>query len=127
MPQRFTTGRSLVSFLGNLATEVFSTITKGRSSFYDKCAPIVISSMCFVVFPVSLYNEVNLAKSSLIPAREVLNVRDFAYILVARWSLCLLLGLPLGSPFNETVVWDPIVDRFHKYLVGQKQYFSRVD
>ncbi|XP_028074743.1 uncharacterized protein LOC114277104 [Camellia sinensis] len=71
---------------------------------------------------------VNLAKSKLIPVGEVVHLSVLAAILgckVAQLPVS-YLGLPLGATFKGKWVWDEVVDRVQRRLVGWKrQYLSK--
>jgi len=66
--------------------------------------------------------RVNLSKRALIPVGDVPNVH-----VLARFFGCGVdyppssyLGLPLGAPYKSIVIWDPVVERFHKRLADWK-------
>ncbi|KAH7834405.1 hypothetical protein Vadar_015625 [Vaccinium darrowii] len=73
--------------------------------------------------------KVNLGKSEMIPVGAVDDINGLAQLLgckVARLP-ALYLGLPLGSSFKSTAVWDSVVVRFQK-LIGRVEallYFIR--
>jgi len=64
--------------------------------------------------------KVNLSKSSLIPISEVPNIQYLANFCGCgiRAFPYVYLGLPLGTSFKSKAVWDPVVKRFEKRLVG---------
>ena len=69
--------------------------------------------------------RVNLAKSVIIPIGEVPNVNALAHFFGCRvdYLPSTYLGLPLGASYKRKVVWDPVVERFHKRLAGWKAKF----
>ena len=66
--------------------------------------------------------RVNLAKSSILPVREVDNIQLLAGVLGCNIDSfpCTYLGLLLGARFKEKAIWDPIIGRFDKRLSGWK-------
>jgi len=66
--------------------------------------------------------KVNLSKSSLMLIGEFPNIQYLASFFGC-WVKALpstYLGLPCGASFESKVVWDPVVERFQKRLVGWK-------
>lgn len=63
---------------------------------------------------------VNLAKSKMIPVSEVGILLVFTAILECKVATLPVsyLGLPLGATFKATRVWDGVVDRVQRHLVG---------
>ncbi|XP_059630150.1 uncharacterized protein LOC132273143 [Cornus florida] len=69
--------------------------------------------------------KVNVGKSVLVPVSDVPNIGMLASILGCRIGSFPIsyLGLPLGAPSRCVGVWDPVVDRFERRLVGWKQQY----
>ena len=74
--------------------------------------------------------RINLSKSVIIPIGEVPNVNVWAHFFACRvdYLPSSHLGLPLSASYKSKVVWDLIVERFHKRLGGWKaKLLSRGD
>ncbi|XP_028077120.1 uncharacterized protein LOC114279114 [Camellia sinensis] len=72
--------------------------------------------------------KVNLAKSELIPVREVAHLPTLAVILGCKASHLLVsyLGLPLGASYKAKGVWDGVLERVQCQLARWKrQYLSK--
>ena len=81
---------------------------------YLKCILLIFEAMFGL--------RVNLAKSVIIPIGDVPNVNALAHFFGCRvdYLPSTYLGLPLGASYKSKVVWDPVVERFHKRLAGWK-------
>jgi hypothetical protein len=68
---------------------------------------------------------INLSKSELVPLGQVSNVAELANILGCRVSTLPLayLGLPLRAGFKKKVVWNNVVEKFEKRLIGWKRLY----
>ena len=64
--------------------------------------------------------KIYLGKSELVPVGYVSNVRELASILGCRVSTLPLsyLGLPLGATFKKKTIWNYVVEKVEKHLVG---------
>lgn len=72
--------------------------------------------------------HLNLTKSSLIAVGEIPNLELLATDLGCRTASLpsTYLGMPLGFNFKQKEVWDPVIDRMRKRLVGWKaRYLSK--
>ncbi|KAB1199244.1 hypothetical protein CJ030_MR0G025668 [Morella rubra] len=72
--------------------------------------------------------KINLAKSEVIPVGDVSNVGELASILGCRVSALPMtyLGLSFGARFKSVRIWDEILKRMERRLVGGKRmYFSK--
>jgi hypothetical protein len=69
--------------------------------------------------------KINLSKSDLVPVGHVPNVTELASILGCRVSAFPLtyLGLPLGATFKRKTIWNSVVERMEKRLVGWKKLY----
>ena len=69
--------------------------------------------------------KVNVGKSEIVPIGEVSNIQSLANILQCRvGSLPMIyLGMPLGSPYKTTAIWNPILERLEKKLSGWKRLY----
>ncbi len=69
--------------------------------------------------------KINLSKSDLVPVGHVPNVTELASILGCRVSAFSLtyLGLPLGATFKRKTIWNSVVERMEKRLVGWKKLY----
>ena len=66
-----------------------------------------------------------MGKSEIVPIREVRNIQPLANILQCRVSSLpmLYLGMPLGTLYKTTSIWNPILERMEKRLLGWKQLY----
>ena len=69
--------------------------------------------------------KVNVLKTELVPIGEVNNVHTLAEILGCRiGSLPMTyLGMPLGASHKSPSNWNPILEKFHRKLVGWKKLY----
>lgn len=67
--------------------------------------------------------KINLAKYELVYVGIVPNVSGLAHILGYRVSYLPVksLGLPLGAPFKAKFMWDIIIEKMERSLVGLKR------
>ena len=74
---------------------------------------------CFQAF-TGLKVKVNVRKSEIVPIGEVSNIQTLANILQCRvGSLPMLyLGMPLGFLYKTASIWNPILERMEKKLLG---------
>ena len=87
--------------------------------FYDasreQLLSIRLALTCFQAF-TSL--KVNVGKSEIVPIREVSNIQTLANILqcsVGNLPM-IYLGIPLGTLYKTTFIWNPILERMEKKL-----------
>ena len=72
--------------------------------------------------------RVNLAKSEMVPIGDVGNLAVLANILCCRIDQFPMnyLGMPLGSSFKALSIWNPIIEKMERRLVGwQRLYLSK--
>jgi hypothetical protein len=72
--------------------------------------------------------KVNLTKSEIVPIGEVENVDRLASIFGCRVASLPMkyLGLPLGTPYKSTTIWNDIVEKMGRKLAGwKKMYISK--
>ena len=64
--------------------------------------------------------KVNVRKSKIVPVREVNNLDALANILHCRVGNLPMkyLGMPLGTYFKTTSIWNPILKKMEKNLSG---------
>ena len=81
---------------------------------------------CFQAF-TSL--KVNVGKSEIIPIGEVRNIQSLANILQCRVDNLpmIYLGMPLGSLYKTTSIWNSILERMEKKLSGWKRLYLSKD
>ena len=62
-------------------------------------------------------------KSEIVPIGEVSNLYDLASVLPCRVGRLPMkyLGLPLGAPFKETSIWNPILEKVEERVLGSKR------
>ena len=77
---------------------------------------------CFQVFTGL---KVNVGKSEIVPIEEVNNLDALANILQCRVGSLPMkyLGMPLGSSFKTTSIWNPILEKMEKKLSGWKRLY----
>ena len=85
----------------------------------DQLLSIRLALTCFQAF-IGL--KVNVGKSEIVPVGEVGNIDALATILRCRVGSLPLkyLGMPLGTPYKTTSMWNPISERMEKKLSGWK-------
>ena len=69
--------------------------------------------------------HINLGKSELVPVGGIHNLEDLVGLLGCGQSSLPLkhLGLPLGAKFKDLSVWNPILERMERRLVGWKRMY----
>ena len=79
----------------------------------DQLLSIRLALTCFEAF-IGL--KVNAGKSEIVPVGEVENIDVLAAILRCRVGSLPLkyLGMPLGTPYKTTSMWNPILERMEK-------------
>ena len=72
---------------------------------------------CFQAF---MGLKVNVGKSEIVPVGEVNNLDALANILCCRVGSLPMkyLGMPLGTSFKTTSIWNPILEKMEKKLSG---------
>ena len=66
-----------------------------------------------------------MGKSEIVPIEEVHNIQHLANILQCRVSSLpmIYLGMPLGTSYKTTSIWNPILERMEKKLSGWKRLY----
>ena len=61
----------------------------------------------------------------MVPVRVVSNMEVLANILGCNCASLPMkyLGLPLGAKFKESVIWNPIIEKMERRLVGWKRLY----
>jgi hypothetical protein len=79
----------------------------------------------FLYFEAVLGLKVNLAKFEIVSIGEVENVDRLARIFGCRVVGLPMkyLGLPLGAPYKSTTIWNDIVEKMGRKLVGWKKIY----
>ncbi len=70
----------------------------------------------------------NMLKSEMVPIGEVLNLPVLADILCCKIGSLPMsyLGMPLGSSYKSTAIWNPIIEKMEHRLAGwQRLYLSK--
>jgi hypothetical protein len=81
--------------------------------------------LAMTCFEASTGLNVNLAKSEIVPVGDVENLRVLADILcccIGSLSMS-YLGMPLGSTFKSTLIWNPIIEKMERRLAGWKRLY----
>ena len=76
-------------------------------------------------FEAFLGLKINLGKSEMVPVGVVPNMVDLVAILGCHCASLPLkyLGLPLGAKFNETSIWNPIIEKMERKLAVWKRLY----
>jgi hypothetical protein len=79
----------------------------------------------FLLFEAVSGLKVNLAKSSLIPMGDVVDVRRLADILGCEVASLPVkyLGLPLGGSYKSTSFWDGVIEKVENQLASWKRLY----
>ena len=79
----------------------------------------------FSWFEAVLGLKINLSKSEMVHVGNVPHIRDLVEILSCKVSALPMtyLGLPLGARFNSVSIWDPILEKMERRLVGWKRLY----
>lgn len=69
--------------------------------------------------------KVNSSKSELIPVGDVPYAEALVGLLECKVKALpmLYLGMPLGSGFKASAIWNPIVEKMEKQLAGWKRLY----
>ena len=78
--------------------------------------------MALTCFQAITSFKVNAGKSEIVPMGEVSNLDDLASILRCRVGNLPMkyLEMPLGAPFKATSIWNPILEKMERKLLGWK-------
>uniref|UniRef100_A0A2N9F2D7 Reverse transcriptase domain-containing protein n=1 Tax=Fagus sylvatica TaxID=28930 RepID=A0A2N9F2D7_FAGSY len=81
--------------------------------------------LAMTCFEASTGLRVNLGKSEIVPVGDVVNLRVLADILCCRIGSLPMnyLGMPLGSTFKSTLIWNPIIEKMERRLAGWKRLY----
>ena len=80
--------------------------------------------MVLIFFEAITGLKVNVGKSEIVPVGEVGNLDALARILCCKGCLPMsFLGMPLGAHYKDSSIWNPIIERMEKRLVGWKQLY----
>ena len=88
----------------------------------EQLLSIRLTFSCFQAF-TSL--KVNVGKSEIVPVGEVGNISALSNILHCRVGSLPMkyLGMPLGTPFKTTFIWNPILEKMEKNLKLEASLF----
>ena len=69
--------------------------------------------------------KINLGKSELVLVRVVNNIDLFLVVLGCKLGSPPMkyLGLPLGAKFKDKTIWNPILEKMERRLVGWKRLY----
>ena len=69
--------------------------------------------------------KVNVAKSEIVPIREVNNMQALAELLGCRIRALPMtfLGMPLGTSHKSPSIWNPILEKIERKLAGWKKLY----
>jgi hypothetical protein len=79
----------------------------------------------FLCFEAASGLKINLGKSDFVPIGEVEDVDNLAHILGCRVASLPMtyLGLPLGSSFKATSIWNGVIEKVEHRLAGWKKLY----
>ena len=79
----------------------------------------------FTWFEVVSGLKINLSKSEIVPVGDVPHIEELVELLGCKQSVLPLqyLGLPLGTTFKETAIWNPVLERVEKRLASWKRFY----
>uniref|UniRef100_A0A7N2MAI9 Glycine dehydrogenase C-terminal domain-containing protein n=1 Tax=Quercus lobata TaxID=97700 RepID=A0A7N2MAI9_QUELO len=88
----------------------------------EQLLSIRLALSCFQAFTGL---KVNVGKSEIVPIGEVYNLATLASILHCRMGSLPMkyLGMPLGTSFKTTSIWNPILEKMEKKLSGWKRFY----
>ena len=88
----------------------------------DQLLSIRLVLTCFQAFTDL---KVNVGKSEIVPVGEVGNIYALATILRCRAGSLPMkyLGMPLGTPYKTSSIWNPILERMEKKRSGWKRLY----
>ena len=84
--------------------------------------------MLLLCFQAVIGSKVNVLKSEMVPIREVPNIHVLAEILGCRIGSLPMnyLGMPLGASHESPTIWNLILEKIERKLVGwKKMYLSK--
>ncbi|XP_065628619.1 uncharacterized protein LOC136067152 [Quercus suber] len=123
-------GFSVGNANGSLLTVSHLLFTDDTLFFYDADSNhMTVLRGILSRFEELLGLKINLDKSELVLVGDVSNMHELVEILGCRESTLLpkYLGLPLGASFKDKTVWNPILEKMERRLVGWKRlYLSKV-
>ena len=92
----------------------------------ERLLSIRLALFCFQAFTGL---KVNARKSEIVPIREVNNLEVLANILHCRVGSLLMkyLRMPLGTLFKIASIWNPILEKMEKKLLGWKRLYLSKD
>ena len=81
--------------------------------------------MVLIFFEAITDLKVNVGKSEIVLVDEVGNLDALARILCCKVGRLPMtyLGMPLGSHFKDSSIWNPIIERMEKKLSGWKRLY----
>ena len=94
--------------------------------FFDASREQLLSiRLAFSCFQAFTSLKVIVGKSEIVPVREVGNLGALANFLHCRVGSMPMkyLGMPLGTPFKTTFIWNPILEKMEKNLKLEASLF----
>lgn len=84
--------------------------------------------LVLLFFQMASELRVNIVKSEIIPVGDVENIDALTFVFGCKTAYLpsSYLGLPLGAKYKSKALWNPVLDRFKRRLMGwKKQLFSK--
>ena len=81
--------------------------------------------MIIIWFKAVFGLKINLGKSELVPVGMVHNLDLLLNVLGGKQGILPMkyLGLPLGAKFKDKTIWNPILEKIERRLVGWKRLY----
>ena len=81
--------------------------------------------MVLIWFEAGFGLKINLGKSELVPMEMVHNIELLLSVLGCKQGILPMkyLGLPLGAKFKDKTIWNPILEKMERRLVGWKHLY----
>jgi hypothetical protein len=98
--------------------------------FYDADPSQLLFFRLVLTWFEAIYGlRINLGKSELVSVGDVADIEELAGLLGCKTSALPMkyLGLPLGAHFKSKGIWDPIIEKMERRLVGWKRMYLSKD
>ena len=81
--------------------------------------------MVIIFFKAIIGLKVNIGKSEIVPMGVVGSLNALASVLGCNIGRLLIvyLGMPFGAHFNDSLIWNPIIEKMEKKLSGWKRLY----
>ena len=118
---------SQVGSLDNNLLHISHLLFADDTLIFSDANPDHILHLCilFTSFEVILGLKINLCKSEMVPVGPVPDLERLADIMGCKTAQLPMnyFGLPLGAKFMSKAIWDPILEKMERKLVGWKRMY----